>query len=207
LVASHVKTGGENLNPNTFNRRRRVKTIKIKDIMVPIEEYATVSQDATLYEALLALEEAQEKQGTVSYKHRAVLVYDEKREIVGKISQLDLIKGLEKGYSKVEELQRASFSGYSKSFLESLAKTHNLWNEPMRDICKKGVNIKAKDIMYKPAEGEFVQSDASLDKAIHLLVMGRHQSLLVSEKGKITGILRLTDVFKEICDEMKKCAF
>ncbi len=184
-----------------------MKTIKIKDIMVPIDEYAAVSQDATLYEALLALEEAQEKQGTVSYKHRAVLVYDENREIAGKISQLDLIKGLEKGYAKVEELQRASFSGYSKNFLESLAKTHNLWNEPMRDICKKGANIKAKDIMHKPEEGEFVQSDASLDKAIHLLVMGRHQSLLVSEKGKITGILRLTDVLKEICDEMKKCAF
>ena len=184
-----------------------MKTIPIKDIMVPIGEYATVSQDATLYEAFLALEEAQEKQGAERYKHRAVLVFDDNRAIVGKIGQLDLIKGLEQGYAKVEELKRASFSGYSKNFLESLAKTHNLWGEPMKDICKKGVDIKAKDIMHKPEEEEYIESDASLDRAIHLLVMGRHQSLLVGEKGKIVGILRLTDVFREICDEMKKCAF
>lgn len=183
-----------------------MKTIKVKEIMVPIEEYATVDQNATLYEALLALEEAQRKQNLDRYKHRAVLVYDENREIVGKVSQLDLIKGLERGYAKVEELERSSFSGYSKNFLQSLAEKHNLWSEPMRDICRKGVKIKTKDIMYKPKEGEFVQSEAFLDEAIHLLVMGRHQSLLVTTGGKITGILRLTDVFKQICDEMKKCA-
>jgi len=48
--------------------------MKIKDLMVPLEEYATVSDSATLYEAVLALEEAQEKFDHLPYKHRAVLV-------------------------------------------------------------------------------------------------------------------------------------
>jgi len=35
-----------------------MKSIKVKDIMVPLNEYATVNEEATLYEGLLALEEA-----------------------------------------------------------------------------------------------------------------------------------------------------
>ena len=38
-----------------------MKTYKIKDLMVPMSEYATVSEEATLYEAVLALEKAQEE--------------------------------------------------------------------------------------------------------------------------------------------------
>jgi hypothetical protein len=35
--------------------------------------------------------------------------------------------------------------------------------------------------------------------------MGRHQSLLVRRGSDVVGILRLSDVFKKICDEMKAC--
>jgi predicted transcriptional regulator len=34
--------------------------------------------------------------------------------------------------------------------------------------------------------------------------MGHHQSLLVTRAGKIVGILRLTDVFGEICDVIRE---
>jgi CBS domain-containing protein len=200
-----VKLAQNDTRKHFSNRRSKVKTIKVKDIMVPIEEYATVEEGATLGEALMALESAQKHQAADRYKHRAVLVYGKKGDIVGKISQLDLIKGLERGYTYVEDLQKVSYSGYTRNFLKSMAQKHNLWSEPLKDICRKGSTLKAKDIMYKPVEGEYVDANASLDEAIHQLVMGRHQSLLVTEKSKITGILRLTDVFAEICDAMKTC--
>ena len=55
-----------------------MKDMIVKDLMVPLEEYATVSEDATLYEAVMALEKAQEELDLTKdkYKHRAVLVYD-----------------------------------------------------------------------------------------------------------------------------------
>jgi CBS domain-containing protein len=60
--------------------------------------------------------------------------------------------------------------------------------------------------MYTPTEGEYVPQDASLDQALHQLVVGHHQSLLVTKDGKeIVGILRLTDVFQEVCEMMKAC--
>ena len=41
--------------------------------MVPLSEYATVTEDANLYEAVLSLEEAQEKfeDKHTRYRHRA----------------------------------------------------------------------------------------------------------------------------------------
>jgi len=51
-----------------------MKTIIVKDFMVPLEEYATVSQEATLHEAVLALEKAQIELDPSQHKHRAILV-------------------------------------------------------------------------------------------------------------------------------------
>jgi predicted transcriptional regulator len=36
--------------------------------------------------------------------------------------------------------------------------------------------------------------------------MGHHQSLLVTRDGGIVGILRLTDVFKEVFQMIKTCS-
>ena len=64
--------------------------IRVADLMVPIDEYATVSDDATLYEAVIALEKAQEELDRKQhhYLHRAILVYNKNNHICGKISQL-----------------------------------------------------------------------------------------------------------------------
>jgi predicted transcriptional regulator len=52
--------------------------------------------------------------------------------------------------------------------------------------------------MQQVTEGEFLSADATLDEAIHMLIMGHHHSLLVADKKNIIGILRLTDVFAAV---------
>ncbi len=91
-----------------------MKTMKVKDIMVPLAEYATVSTEETLFEAVMALEEAQKRYTKDRYKHRAILVYDEKKRVVGKLSQLDVIRGLETGYRRIGDLNALSDTGFSK---------------------------------------------------------------------------------------------
>ena len=54
-------------------------------------------------------------------------------------------------------------------------------------------------------EGEFVGEDVSLNEAVHQLVIGHHQSLLVVREKEIIGILRLTDVFSQVSDMVKAC--
>ena len=62
-----------------------VKSIKVKDIMVSISEYAAISEEATLYEALLALEETQQRFKGNYHKHKALLVFDKNQNIVGAV--------------------------------------------------------------------------------------------------------------------------
>ena len=183
-----------------------MRTRKVKDLMVPLAEYATVSEEASLYEAVMALEEAQKKFRQAAYKHRAILVLDKKGRVVGKLSQLDVIKGLEAGYKKMGEFKGISHTGFSTEFIKSMVDKYDLWQKPLEDVCRKAPHIKARDIMYTPTEGEYVAEEATLDQALHQLVLGRHQSLLVTKDGKeIVGILRLTDVFQEVCEMIKSC--
>ena len=183
-----------------------MKEYKVKDLMVPLAEYATVNKDATLYEAVLALEKAQQEFDSTRYRHRAVLVLDEAGHVVGKLSQLDVLRALEPKYKDMQVSGGAKRYGFSKAFMQSMMKNYQLWDSPLHDICKKACNIRIVDYMHKPTEEEFVDQDATLDEAIHQLVLGNQQSLLVTRGSRIVGIIRLTDVFAAIFHAMKECA-
>ena len=184
-----------------------MKITTVRDLMVPLDEYATVSEESTLFEAVVALEQAQESLDRDRYKylHRAVLVYDKNRKIVGKISQLDVLRALEPKYAKEVNMESMSRSGLNISLdlLKSKLEEHGLWDKPLKDISGKAAKVKVKTFMYAPKEEEYIEETASLEEAMHLLVMGHHQSLLVTKGGEIVGILRLTDVFMEVFRLMK----
>jgi len=182
-----------------------MQNLTVKELMVPLAEYATVPEDATLYEIVLALEKAQQEFDQSRYRHRAVLVFDQKQQVIGKISQLDILKALEPKYEQIKDSHSISRFGYSPRFLKNMLEQFSLWDKPLRDICKKAGRLKAGEFMYTPTEGEYIRQDATLDEAIHQLVMGHHQSLLVTREKEIVGILRVTDVFREICDTIKAC--
>jgi len=187
-----------------------MKSILVRDLMVPLSEYATVNEDATLSEALDKLEQAQEKFDSSRYRHRAILVCEKKtNKVIGKLSQLDVIRSLEPKYDLFTE--EKSFSqagiarfGFSPQFMKGILDQYKLWYEPLKDICAKTGTQKVKDIMHTLTAGEYVKEDANLGEAIHQLIMGHHQSLLVTRNEDIVGILRLTDVFKEICIDRRK---
>ena len=183
-----------------------MKTFTVLDLMVPISEYATVSRDATLCDAILALEKAQEEFDQTRYRHRAVLVFDKNNNIVGKISQLDALKALEPKYAELMTDSSMRHLGFSNKYMQGMLDQFSLWAGPMADICKKAANRKVIDFMYTPTQGEYVRQDATLDTAIHQLIVGHHQSLLVTNNaGEIVGILRLSDVFAAVFHEVKAC--
>lgn len=182
-----------------------MQTITVRDMMVPLEDYATVSQHATLYEAVQSLEEAQRNFDQNKYQHRAVLVYDNNRQIVGKLSQLDVLQSLEPKYEGLTELKELDVFGVDADYIHKMIQEYGLWKKPLDDICRKASILKVKDIMYTPTQGEYVEESASINEALHQLVVGRHQSLLATQGKEIVGVLRLTDVFKRICDSISAC--
>ncbi|MBF0303706.1 MAG: CBS domain-containing protein [Desulfamplus sp.] len=182
-----------------------MKSYKVKELMVSLSKYATVDETATLFEAVLALEKAQATYQGTKYPHRAILVIGANGQVLGKVSQMDVLRALEPKYAEMQETSNLAMYGFSSKFIKSLVNYYNLWDSPLTDLCKKAGEISVTKFMRKPTEGEYIEESASLDEAIHQLVCGYHQSLIVTKDDKITGILRLTDVFDSVCTAMKTC--
>lgn len=180
----------------------------VKDLMVPLSEYATVSKTATLSEAVLALEKSQQEFDQDRYRHRAILIYDESNKVVGKVNQLDILRSLEPKYDEMLTGGRKSFQmGFTRNFQKSMLEQLKLWDAPLNHICKKAAEKKVESFMTRPEEGEFIEADANLNEGIHQLVLESHQSLLVTspETKEIIGVLRLTDVFEAVAKEIAEC--
>jgi len=177
----------------------------VKELMVPLSEYATVPEGSTLYDAVLALEKAQEEFDYTKYRHRAVLILDKSDHVVGKLSQLDVLNALEPKDDDLGEIKELRQYGFSSNFVRNVRKQRRLQETPLKDICSKAAKLKVEDFMQAPSRGEFIDQEASLEIAVLQLVMGHHLSLLVTRGKKIVGILRLTDVFAAVFHTMKEC--
>jgi CBS domain-containing protein len=181
-----------------------MKAIQVRELMVPLADYPTVEESATLYEAVLALEQARQKLDQARSQHRAILVLDKNGQVTGKIAYLDLLQALEPKYGEIEEL-KYTISSFTPEFIKSQLQKFELWQRPLDDICRKAARIHVKDIMHTPSEAEFITEDATLGEAVHPLIIGRRQSLLVKRGDVVVGILRLSDVVEKVCEMIKAC--
>lgn len=173
--------------------------------MVPLSEYATVSKDATLSEAVIALREAQKKFDQEKYRHRAILIYDENKKIVGKVNFTAVLRGLEPKYDDMLSDTGPTHVGFTKAFQKSMIEQLKLWDAPLDHLCEKAASVKVETFMVIPQPNEKIEADTNLNEAIHHLVMGHHQSLMVTEGDQVIGVLRLADVFEVVADAVTAC--
>jgi CBS domain-containing protein len=182
-----------------------VKNITVKDLMVPISEYANVPLGTTLFEATLVLEKAQELYEHSKYRQRAILVLDENEKVVGKISQLRLLKALETGNGNKEEIDELIKFKFGEPYIEEQREKIRLDIKLLTDeALAVASERKVETFMQQLTPGEYVNESSSLDMAIHKLVAGTHLSLLVTRNEEIVGILRMSDVFAVAFQAMKK---
>jgi hypothetical protein len=182
-----------------------MEKMKVHELMVPIDQFPRISKTAAFYDALLALEDAQKKYLAGESGQRILLIEDEDGKIVGKISPIDLIRGLEPNYDKVgvsEDLTRYGL-GYA---MKSMRQQYRLWQTPFSDLCRKARDVKIEDFIAKAStEEQSVKKDDSLAKAFDWFVMGRHDSLFVFDGQEIVGLLRFSDVYNKVSVTMKEC--
>lgn len=183
-----------------------MKSMKVKDLMVAVDAYGIVSEDASLYEVIMALEGPQGQVDQMRFEPRSVVVSDSDNHIVGELTQWDVLRSLEPGYSRIGDLGAISRSGLSPDFTKAMLDNYDLWKKPLADICRKAFDIKVKDIMHTPAVKETIEENATLDEAVHQLIIGHREALLVTGGDGIVGVLRLCDVFSEVCTRTKACA-
>jgi CBS domain-containing protein len=66
--------------------------------------------------------------------------------------------------------------------------------------------VKIESFIKLPTPDHMVRADDSMDKAFHLFVLGRHDSLFVTDGGAIVGVIRFSDVYREIVHSMRECS-
>lgn len=162
----------------------------VKDLMVPLQEYTRVSEEATLHDAVKALEKAMVAPSGRPRPNRAVLVQAADGRVLGKLSLWDILHGLEPRYGlPVEPLFMVD---------EYFTWTHAMFV----NLAAKAKAVKAKDLLREHFQDETIDENATLDQAVHQLVQGKLLSLIVIHEGDVVGVLRLSDVFVHVCESM-----
>lgn len=174
----------------------------VQDIMLPLTEYAIVDGDATLAEALFALDDAQTLLAPGRHPHRAVLVRSSKGEITGKLGHLAFLRALlpeRQAWESEELLVRAGVSKDMRSMSDGI------WEflaDDMLNVDEKVHHVKVKDVC-SPTSAT-IRDNATLTEAIREFSHHCILSLLVTREDRVVGVLRLADLFDEIADGVRR---
>ncbi|MBU1341521.1 MAG: CBS domain-containing protein [Proteobacteria bacterium] len=182
-----------------------MEKMKVCDLMVSTDRFPKISNRAGYFEALSALEIAQQKYLSKESEQRILLVENEKGKVIGKLSPIDLFRGLETNYIRVDSEETLTRFGFDYIW-KSMEKDYNLWENPFKDLCYKAKDIQIKEFIREPAKGQSISADDTLVKCFHLFVMNRHDALFVFEKDEIIGVLTFSDVFEKTSQVMKECS-
>lgn len=167
--------------------------ITVKELMTPLDQYTTISDEASLKDAFEALEGALRGEQKADPSHPrdfAVLVVDRNQQVIGRLVVWDVLKGLEtQAVSRVDPL--AMVDGYS------------VWSRPLANLATKARYLKVKNLVKAIDKREYIAEDGTLDKALHQLVSNRFLSLIVVRKAQTVGVLRVVDVFSQVCALVK----
>jgi len=156
---------------------------KVKDLMIRLEDYPHIPYWFTLRQAMAIVREAAIKfEG--AFEPRAVLVFDEKYQLMGMLTLRDMIKGLEPRF-----LQETSLVEMDPS-LTVLMGDHLGTN--MREASQRPVSEVMSPILVT------VDGSAPIAKALYLMIKENIGLMPVIQDSKVAGMIRLSDLFNEI---------
>jgi CBS domain-containing protein len=156
---------------------------KVKALMIPLEDYPHIPYWFTLRQAMAIVREAAIKfEG--SFEPRAVLVFDDKYQLMGILTLRDIIKGLEPRFLKETKLIKADPS-LTVLFRDLFGP--NLQEQSQRPVSEAMSPIKV-----------LADAEDNIIKVLYLMIKENVGLMPVLEKGKVIGMIRLSDLFNEI---------
>ena len=146
---------------------------KVKDLMIPLEDYPHIPHWFTLRQAMAIIREAAVKcEG--AFEPRAMLVFDDKYQLMGILTIRDIITGLEPSLVK-KDPNLADFLG------------PNLKEHSQRLVSEVMSPIKAT-----------VDGNASIFEPLYPMIKENVGLMPVIRAGKVAGMIRFSDLFNEI---------
>jgi signal-transduction protein with cAMP-binding, CBS, and nucleotidyltransferase domain len=148
---------------------------KVKDLMIPLEDYPHIPHWFTLRQAMALVREAAIKYEG-AFEPRAMLVFDDKYQLMGILTIRDIITGLEPRF-----LQETSLVQIDPN------QTPNMKEHSERLVSEVMSPIKAT-----------VDSNAPIFKPLCLMIKENVGLMPVIRAGKVAGMIRFSDLFNEI---------
>jgi CBS domain-containing protein len=168
------------------------------EIMIPLEKYPHILDNATLREAIIAMDKAAiVTEGRVTAP-RVVLVFNLADQLLGQVRRRDILRGLEPGFLERHQIKsrHATFDIKADPNLSILS----------YDSMVKGIQEKAGH----PVSGVMKPIPATVDYHDHLMrvinVMVEYDSshLPVLRDGRVCGLVRSVDVMHELAQSILK---
>ncbi len=157
---------------------------KVKDLMIPLEDYPHIPYWFTLRQAMAIVREAAIK--FEGFMPRSVLVFDEKYRLMGLLTLRDIIKGLEPRFLKNTDMIKADPS------LAILIR--DLFGPGLKEASQRPVSEVMSPIKVT------VNAEDTLAKALFLMIKENVGMMPVLRENKVAGMIRLSDLFKLISD-------
>ncbi len=176
--------------------------MKVKELMIPVADYVTVDEDATLMDAFLALEEDRQTRRDAS--HRDMLVRGRDGQITGMLTMVDVFRALEPNYSKLKDTD-TDYAMLTREYVAKIFKRYELWTDAIPTLCSRVADLRVGDVAAQPMESEFVDEDDDLEMAIHHYIYDVRQPLLVRGGDRVTGVLRYSDVYELVRKHILAC--
>jgi CBS domain-containing protein len=156
---------------------------KVKELMIPLTDYPHIPYWFTIKQAVAIAKQA--ALGTEGKTEPVtLLVFDEKYQLMGSLTMEDLIRGIERKFTR-------SNSYISKEW-DTPVFFEGLFTEGVKEEAQKPVS----EIM-SPVK-ETVSPDESIIKAIYLMMEKGIGILPVLDKGVVKGVIRLQEIFNEL---------
>jgi len=174
---------------------------RVRELMIPLAEYAVVKDTATLGQAVTALDEAQ-KSVQDRQPHRAVLVVNSRGDVVGKIGHWALLRALEPDLHGDIDKAALHRAGVSDQYISTMVAHSKLFQDNLDDLCSRAVGLPVRQVMT-PVD-DSIREEATLGEAMHKMIVAQTLSLLVTSGGTASGVLRLSDLVDAALTSMRR---
>jgi CBS-domain-containing membrane protein len=151
---------------------------KVRDLAIPLADYPHMPYWASLKEAVVQLTLAQQGRGPEE-RRRRILVFDEAYKLQGILNQRDILRGVEPKFAR--DMQEGGAP---------------LWEDLLTAAAQQQAKKPIKEFMAPV--GSTVQAEDGLLKASHIMVQEGVDVVPVMDGGKVLGVVRVDDVFREI---------
>jgi CBS domain-containing protein len=156
---------------------------KVKDLMIPLEDYPHIPYWFSLRQAMAIVRETAIKYEG-QFEPRAVLVFDEKYQLMGILTLRDIIRGLEPRFMQE--------TGLVKGDPNLAVLMGDLFGSGLKEASQKPVSEVMRPIKVT------IQGADPIAKAIFMMIKEDVGMMPVIQDSKVAGMVRLSDLFKEI---------